>query len=324
MLRKLTKKKGKMQTDKTSDLILSCQVAQALKILGDRWSFLILRDVFLGKHRFETFRRRIGVARGTLTVRLNSLIEADILYKVPYQTLPTRHEYRLTEKGFDLYALALTAWRWEHDWATEEIGYSPLKLVHKNCGKVMLPELRCGQCKDPVRIQDVQFNAGPGAYHVEPLPPRFQRRSKIKSSYPEGVDTKLFHLADVIGDRWTGLVVAALFFGIRRFDAIGAAIRIATNILADRLKLLVKAGIVTRKAYQNKPTRYEYRLTDKGRDLYGHTLMMHQWADTWVVDSEAPPLLLKHTNCGKPLHGKVVCSECSEELTMDSVEFELN
>ena len=100
-----------MRPEITTDLILSCQVAQALKILGDRWSFLILRDVFLGNHRFEQFRRRIGVARGTLTMRLNSLLEAGILYKTPYQTLPTRHEYHLTEKGFDLYPLALTAWR---------------------------------------------------------------------------------------------------------------------------------------------------------------------------------------------------------------------
>ncbi len=257
-------------------------------------------------------------------MRLKSLIEAGVLYKVPYQTSPTWHEYRLTEKGLALYPTALMTWQWEHDWAADQEDYVPSKLIHRNCGNTMQPELRCGHCKDVVKIWDVHFEAGPGAHHVESIPPRFQRRSKTKSTYPESVDTKLFHMADVVGDRWAGLVVAALFFGLQRFDAIGAAIGIATNILADRLKLLVKAGIVTRKAYQSKPTRYEYRLTDKGRDLYGHTLMMHQWADTWVVDSEASPLLLKHTNCGKPLHGKVVCSECSEELTMDSVEFEFN
>lgn len=311
-----------MRVDATGELILSCQVAQALKILGDRWSFLILRDVFLGEHRFEDFRRRIGAARSTLTARLNSLVEAGILYKTPYQTLPTRHEYRLTRMGADLYPLALTAWRWEHDWATETEHFIPLKLVHSDCGNTMVPELRCDHCRDIVRIHEVRYSPGPGANQVEPVPPRFQRRSRSKSTHPEGVDTRFFHLADVIGDRWTGLIVAALFFGLRRYDEIGAAIGIATNILSNRLKLLVDTGIVTREAFQHKPARYEYILTDKGRDLYGHTLMMHQWADKWVVAGRGAPLLLTHKTCGKPLRGTVVCSECSEELAPDSVSRE--
>ena len=310
-----------MRSEAISDLILSCQVAQALKILGDRWSFLILRDVFLGKHRFEDFRRRTGAARGTLTSRLNSLVEAEILYRSPYQTSPTWYEYELTPKGLDLYPLALTAWRWEHDWATDEDHYFPSKLVHKNCGKTMLPEVLCEHCRDVVRIHDVRYTRGTGAHQVEAVRPRFQRRSRTKTSYPEGIDTKLFHLADVIGDRWTGLVVAALFFGLHRFDEFGAAIGIATNILSDRLKLLVDAGTVTRKIYRHKPARYEYRLTDKGRDLYGHTLMMHQWADEWIVGKRGSPLLLTHMTCDRPLKAIVVCSECSDELVLDSVLF---
>ena len=313
-----------MQSEATANLILSCQVAQALKILGDRWSYLILRDVFLGKHRFEDFRRRTDAARGTLTSRLNSLVEAGILYKSPYQRSPTRHEYRLTEQGEALYSLALMAWRWEHDWTEDKEQYFPLNLEHNECGKTMLPELRCGQCKDIVRIWDVKYAPGPGANHVEPVPPRFQRRSKTKASYPEGVDTRLFHLADVVGDRWTGLVVAALFFGLNRYDEIGSAIGIATNILADRLTLLVDAGIVTRQVYQHKPERHEYKLTEKGRDLYGHTLMMHQWADEWVVGKRGPPLLLTHELCGKPLKGVVVCSECSAQLELGSVSFKID
>ncbi len=308
-----------MRAEATGNLILSCQVAQALKIVGDRWSFLILRDVFLGEHRFEDFRRRIGVARGTLTSRLNSLVEAGILYKSPYQTSPTRHEYRLTKCGADLYAVALTAWRWEHDWAADESHHIPVRLVHRDCGSNMLPETRCEHCDQLVRIQDVRYTPGSSVDRVEVVPPRFQRRSRPKTSYPEGVDTSLFHLADVIGDRWTGLVVAAMFFGLRRYDEIGSAIGIATNILADRLKLLVNTGFVARKAYQEKPTRHEYRLTGKGRDLYGHILMMHQWADKWIVGDRGSPLLLTHSTCGKPLKAIVACSECSERLVLGSV-----
>lgn len=316
-------KMDKQRAEVTGDLILSCQVALALQTLSDRWSFLILREVFLGRHRFESFRHRIGVARGTLTVRLNSLVDAGILRKVPYQTLPTRHEYHLTKKGIDLYPLALTAWQWEHDWATEDEDSTPPKLTHESCGKTMTPELRCKHCGQIIKIWDVFFEPGLETYEAKPMPPRFQRRSKTKSSYPEGVNTLLFHLADIIGDRWSGMVLAVLFFGLHRFDAIGNAIGISTNILADRLKLLVNTGIVTRKAYQTRPTRCEYKLTDKGMDLYGHVLMMHQWADKWIVDSDPSPLLLTHKPCGTALHGIVTCSECSEELTPQSVKFDL-
>ncbi len=306
----------------SADVILNCQVALALKTLGDRWTILILRDIFLGKHRFEQFRSRIGIARGTLTSRLNSLVEAGILYKKPYQTLPIRHEYQLTKKGADLYPLALTAWRWEQQWAKDKKGYTPLTLTHAHCGKSMHPELRCAHCTNIVKVWDVRYEVGSELNQAEPIPPRFQRRSKVKSTYPKGVDTKLFHLADIYGDRWSVMIVATLFFSLHRFDEIGEAIGIATNILADRLKQLVKSGILVRIAYQKKPTRYEYKLTDKGRDLYGHTLMMHQWADKWIVESDTPPLLLTHKLCDQPLHGVVVCSECSEELTLASVKFD--
>ena len=83
------------------DFILSSQVAQALSVIGDRWAFLIIRDVYLGARRFEDLRQRTEAARGTLTSRLKSLVAAGILYKEPYQQSPTRYEYRLTEKGLD-------------------------------------------------------------------------------------------------------------------------------------------------------------------------------------------------------------------------------
>lgn len=311
-----------MRPDITTELILGCQVAQSLKTLGDRWSFLILRDAFLGNHQFEQFRSRIGIARGTLTKRLNSLIQAGVLHKVPYQTQPVRHEYHLTQKGLGLYPMALTAWRWEHDWVQQQEDYSPLKLKHKACGNEMLPEVRCRHCDEIVQAHDVRFDPGPGLLSATPLPPRSQRRSRTKRSYPDEVDTQLFHLADVVHDRWTGLVVAALLFGLRRYDEIGAVIGIATNILADRLKLLTRAGIISRHPYQDKPVRHEYKLTKKGQDLYGHVLMMHQWADKWLAEGRAAPLLLTHINCGKPVQGKVVCSDCTKELHPGSVIFE--
>jgi DNA-binding HxlR family transcriptional regulator len=309
------------QTEPSGRLILSSPVALALNIIGDRWSFLILRDIFLGIRRFEDLRRRTDAARGTLTARLSHLVASGILYRKPYQASPARYEYRVTEKGADLYPLALMAWRWEHDWGEDEEHFSPERLLHQDCGRVTLPETCCEHCSAPVKIWDVQFARGPGPLKPQSIRPRHQRRSRAKSSYPEGVDTKLFHLADVMGDRWTGLVIASLFFGIDRYDGIGSAIGIATNILADRLRLLTRAGVIKRKVYQRQPTRYAYHLTEKGRDLYGYALMLHQWAERWMVKPGRSPLSLTHKLCGQPLRAKVICSECREVIQPNSLTF---
>ncbi len=93
-------------------LILNSQVAQALTVIGDRWAFMVIRDVYLGVRQFEELRRRGNAARGTLTSRLKKLVQHGILYKNPYQTSPIRYEYRLTDKGLDLYPVVLTMWQW--------------------------------------------------------------------------------------------------------------------------------------------------------------------------------------------------------------------
>ena len=80
-------------------LLHSGEVARALQVVGDRWSFLLMRDAFLGIRRFEDLRRRTGASRGTLTARLNSMVEAGLFYRSPYGSAPSRLEYRLTEKG---------------------------------------------------------------------------------------------------------------------------------------------------------------------------------------------------------------------------------
>jgi DNA-binding HxlR family transcriptional regulator len=151
--------------------------------------------------------------------------------------------------------------------------------------------------------------------------PRHQRRSKSKEEFVTGSGEKTFTMLDIIGDRWTSLVVAAAFFGLQRFDDIGASIGIATNILADRLKLLVDIGVLNRVAYQERPQRFEYHLSEMGRELYSHTLTIHEWADRWMIREGESPLNLRHVPCKKPLVSEVVCSECEQPLVASDVSF---
>ncbi len=311
---------GKPRPRANPDLILNSQVAQGMAVIGDRWAFMIIRDIYLGVRKFEEFRRRNDIARGTLASRLKSLIESGIVCKYPYQTSPTRYEYRLTEKGLDMYPILLMSWVWETKWGKGR--YSPPVLKHKLCGKDMHPWLRCGECHLDITPQDVCFTAGKHSRSVKKVPARHQRRSKSKEEFVDGSGDKAFTMLDIVGDRWTSLVVAAAFFGLQRYDDIAASIGIATNILADRLKLLVHVGVLNRVAYQERPRRFEYHLSEMGRDLYSHTLTIHEWTNRWLIDEGESPLILWHRPCGETLVSEVVCSECEQPLLPADVSFD--
>ena len=301
------------------DLILSSQVAQGLAVIGDRWAFLIIREVYLGVRRFEDLRKRTEAARGTLASRLKALVQRGILYKNPYQSSPVRYEYRLTDKGLDLYPMVLTMWNWDHKWGQRQ--YLPATLFHQSCGNEMVPVYRCTTCKKEALPQDVKFSPGANFDAVKKVPPKFQRRSKSKQEKNGDFGEQSVSVLDCVGDRWTSLVLAAGFFGLQRFDDIAASIGIATNILSDRLKALVRAGIFDRVPYRERPIRYEYHLSDKGRDLYQQTIAIHEWSNRWLIKPGREPLLLRHLPCDAPFHGEAVCSECDQVLDPHDVTY---
>jgi DNA-binding HxlR family transcriptional regulator len=144
---------------------MHCSVAQCLEVVGEWWSMLILRDVFMGVTRFDEFQVRLGISRNILNQRLNRLVDAGILVKVPYQQHPPRYDYRLTGKGRDLWPVlnAMRQWGDKH----EAPDGPPLVLTHKACGQVTEAVLVCDTCGEPVGPRDVRASDGPGA--VEPL-----------------------------------------------------------------------------------------------------------------------------------------------------------
>jgi len=115
---------------------------------------------------------------------------------------------------------------------------------------------------------------------------------------------------DILGDWWTPLVLREAFYGTRRFDDFVANLGIGRNILTERLKRLTDEGILTRVAYQERPARYEYRLTDKGRDLFGVLAMLHRWGNDWLVDDDGPPVEMVDRETGDVVQPVVV-----DELT---------
>ena len=114
---------------------------------------------------------------------------------------------------------------------------------------------------------------------------------------------------DVVGDRWTLLILRNLFRGVRRFERIQKDLGIARNLLADRLQRLNANEIIIRVPYQDHPVRYDYRLTPKGLDLSSALIALMQWGDQWYANGD-PPTLLTHAKCKTPVKNVVICSDC--------------
>ena len=122
----------------------NCAIGAAVGIIGERQTFLVLREAFNGVRRFDDMRRRTGLPRQVLSDRLARLLHEDLLRKVPYQDAGqrTRHEYRLTGKGLDLYPVLVALMAWGDQYAVGPEG--PLAtLRHRDCGEPVELQLSC-------------------------------------------------------------------------------------------------------------------------------------------------------------------------------------
>jgi DNA-binding HxlR family transcriptional regulator len=145
----------------------SCSVAAALEVVGERWSLLILREVFLGVRRFDEIQADLGIARNVLGTRLTRLVEQGVLEKRLYQERPARWEYRLTEKGLDLWPTLVALMQWGDRHAAP--AGPPVLLEHRGCGGGVDDHRVCESCGAPLSLADVRARPGPGARPDHPL-----------------------------------------------------------------------------------------------------------------------------------------------------------
>ena len=157
-----------------------CSIAGTLEVVGERWSLLIVRDVLLGLRRFDEIQANLGIARNILQTRLTRLLEHGVLERRPYQERPLRYEYRLTEKGLDLWPAIVALMNWGDRHAAPRAG-APVLLEHRGCGGAVDEHRICGACGERLSVRDVRALPGPGATADHPLRRRVQRTGAVAS-----------------------------------------------------------------------------------------------------------------------------------------------
>lgn len=145
----------------------ACSVASALAVLGDGWTFLIMREAYFGVRRFGQFARNLDIARNMLSDRLSRLVHNGLLEKVRYRSDPDWYEYRLTEAGRDLYPAIVALMRWGDRHLHGD--RPPLQLRHTTCGQTTEPYMACSSCREPIEARAIEATPGPGAHEASPL-----------------------------------------------------------------------------------------------------------------------------------------------------------
>lgn len=281
----------------------------AIRAITDPWKPGIVLLLWLHERRFTDLVRGLGISRSTLAQRLGQLVDDGCVEHAGTGdgAAGVRATYRLTPKGSDLLGIVLLNRQWNACWSGGNRLLPELKLAHA-CGAPLVLQMVCRHCEHEVRARDVKVlqTTLPAGTDAAALAPGY-RRARNHQAKPAGAPVRGEELA---GDRWTSLVLATAFHGLRRNLEIEQAIGIAPNILADRLSTLTTQGIFNRVPYQSSPERHEYRLTPKGLDRYPVILAMMQWGEKWLTPRLALDWNMLHKPCHEWLAARLVCQAC--------------
>lgn len=124
---------------------------------------------------------------------------------------------------------------------------------------------------------------------------------------------------DIVGEWWTPLILRDVAYGLRRFGELEEDLGISANVLSDRLDSLVREGLLERRAYQERPRRHEYLLTQKGLELVPALVALMQWGDRWAWDAALAPVRVLHESCGETVSAELRCAHCERRVASSEV-----
>jgi DNA-binding HxlR family transcriptional regulator len=156
-----------MHSDRSRYSAANCSIARTLGVVGEKWTLLVLREAFYGVRRFDDFHAALGCARNLLAARLKTLVDHGLFERVAYQDDRGRgrHEYRLTEKGRDLFPAVVALMRWGDRWVADDAGPA-VELFHRDCGERVTVQLTCDAGHSTLVAHEIEARPGPGAVRV--------------------------------------------------------------------------------------------------------------------------------------------------------------
>ena len=142
---------------------MACSIARTMDVIGEPWSPLIVRNIYIGITRFDQLQHSLGISRKVLAERLRWLTENNVLERREYSGKPPRYEYVLTVKGLELFEVLMVMVRWGDKWLAGEAG-PPVLYRHHACGRISHVELHCSECGKPMSATDIDVLPGPGGH----------------------------------------------------------------------------------------------------------------------------------------------------------------
>lgn len=293
---------------------ISQSVWWALETICDTPSLLILEACWLGDTSFTDICTSTGLQKSLVSNRLTFLQNKGLLKKKKDPENRCKNIYSLSRNGLSLLPIAILMLAWENQWG-QQSAFSRIDSIHTTCGHSLKPDVRCQACGESVRVNDLvitnenMFFAGQKSFLKRRRQPGLNRK-KIR----------IFHeIAEILGDRWTTLILRQAFMGTKKFDDFINSLGVATNILNDRLTGAIQKGLLVKSPYQQAPIRYYYLLTKKAAALLPIILMIGQWGIDLHYPNDRKPLLVNH-KCGAQLRLSVACSHCENGITIETVK----
>lgn len=284
-------------------LVRTCSIWRALDDVGDVPCLLILQSIWMGRTRFNEINKIAHLPKAVLSNRLQKLSDAGILAKPSISS----SAYRLTTRGLDLFRVVLMLLRWERRWSRNKMG-PQVTLTHKTGGRAVTPQPICGHCRSAFSAEDVDWVPGPGIGLMRPV---YARRRQRKTKPSEAGVTLLFtESAEILGDRWSALLIRSMLTGLELFDQLLDDTAIATNVLSARLKWLQEIEMVS-PALEGAGA---YKLTEKGKDFFPVLAMLQIWGDKYYASPEGPPVQFYHRTCTNELSPIIADEESGEAI----------
>jgi DNA-binding HxlR family transcriptional regulator len=277
-------------------------VARMLGLLGDEWTLLVVQQALLGAARYAEFKTRLPISNSVLTRRLESLTRDGLLDRRVYQSNPPRSEYLVTSRSRSLWPVLLSIWQWERNWVPDHAERLP-GMRHEACGADFAPLLICHSCGETASDKDVVAQWGPSGSWSRSVPASATRR-RSEGDQAAGLFPQTM---SVMGNRWGFALLVAAFVGMSRFTDFQKQLGAPPGSIADRLSIFTANGVLA--ASDNR-----YRLTEKGRALFGVLVTALQWAQRWFTTPEGPAVILTHTRCGHRFTAVLTCDQCTGKL----------